>query len=450
VQAVERSARAGPTEIAPAGGGRGASASREIVAGIATFSAMASVLAVNPAILATTGMDKGALVTATALSTAIFTAAMALATNYPIVMGPGGGINAYFAFTICGVMGVPWPAALGLVFYSGLLFLLMSVSGIRSRLVDAIPMELKIAITCGIGLFVAFIGLQNGGIVVGNPNTLVTMGHLSDPRCLLTLGGTVLIGALVWWRVRGAIIIGVLAITVACAFIHGPGGVPLAHLPSNPVGRPASLRPLFMQLDLVYLWTHFGTAFAVVLALLFISIFDNLGTLIGVCSRAGLLDENGRIPRIGRAFLADAGAVMVGACLGTSTVTCYIESAVGVEEGGRTGLTALSTAACMLLALFLTPLILAVPMVATAPALIVVGVFMMQGAAELGLADFTKALPAVITMFMIPLTFSISDSIGVGLLVYALFNLVTGRGRRVAWLAYVLAGLFLAHAVWQT
>lgn len=423
--------------------------SREVIAGIATFSAMASILAVNPAILSVTGMDRGALVTATALSTALFTAVMALATNYPIVMGPGGGINAYFAFTICGVMGVPWQAALGLVFYSGVLFLLMSISGVRSRIVDAIPLELKLAITCGIGLFVAFIGLQNGGLVVGNPNTLVSLGRLSDPRSLVTLGGVVLIGALIWRRVRGAIVIGVLVITVACAFIPDPKGGMLAHLPRVPLGRPASLGPLFMKLDLGYLWSHFSKAAVIMLALLFVSIFDNLGTLIGVCSRAGFLDENGRIPMIGRAFLADAGAVMLGACLGTSTVTCYIESAVGVEEGGRTGKTALTAAACMLLALFLTPLILAIPTVATAPALIVVGVFMMQDAAELGLKDFSKALPAVITMFIIPLTFSISDGIGIGLLVYAGFQLATGRGSKVSWLAYVLAALFLAHAIWQ-
>jgi len=437
-----------PAVAVPVGRGR-PRASREIVAGLATFSAMASVLAVNPAILSVTGMDKGALVTATALATAIFTAGMALATNYPVVMGPGGGINAYFAFTICGAMGVPWPAALGLVFYSGLLFLLMSVSGIRTRIVDAIPLELKLAITCGIGLFVAFIGLQNGGLVVGNPHTLVTLGRLSDPRCLLTLGGVILIAALVWRKVRGAVIIGVLALTVVCAFIPGAGGGRLAHLPSNPVGWPASLGPLFLKLDLGYLWTHFASASIVVLALLFVSIFDNLGTLIGVCSRAGLLDKDGRIPMIGRAFLADAGAVMLGACLGTSTVTCYIESAVGVEEGGRTGMTAITAAVCMLLALFLTPLILAIPMVATAPALIVVGVFMMQDAARIGLGDFSKALAAVVTLFIIPLTFSISDGIGIGLVVYAGFNLATGRGRKVAPLAYVLSALFLAHAIWQ-
>jgi AGZA family xanthine/uracil permease-like MFS transporter len=438
-----------PVEPEPVPKPAGSRAAREIVAGIATFSAMASVLAVNPAILSTTGMDKGALVTATALATVLFTVVMALATNYPIVMGPGGGINAYFAFTICGAMGVPWRAALGLVFYSGVLFLLMSVSGIRSRIVDAIPHELKMAITCGIGLFVAFIGLQNGGLVVGSPGTLVTMGRLADPRCLVTLAGTVVIGAMVWRRIRGAIIFGVLGVTIACAFIPAPGGGMLAHLPRVPVGIPASLGPLFLQLDLGYLWTHFGTAFAVVLALMFVSIFDNLGTMIGVCSRAGLLDANGRIPKIGRAFLADAGAVMAGACLGTSTVTCYIESAVGVEEGGRTGLTAISAAACMLLALVLTPLILAIPLVATAPALIVVGIFMMQDAAQIGLGDFSKALPAVVTMVMVPLTFSISDAIGIGLLLYAGFNLAIGRGRQVAWLAYVLAGLFMLHALWR-
>jgi AGZA family xanthine/uracil permease-like MFS transporter len=421
---------------------------REIVAGLATFAAMASVLAVHPAILATTGMDRGALVTATALSCAIFTTAMAVLTNYPIVMGPAGGTNAYFAFTVCGLMGVPWPAALGLVFYSGVLFLLLSISGIRSRIVDAVPLELKLAITCGIGLFMAFIGLQNGGLVVANRDTLVTMGHLSDPRCLLTLGGTILIGALTWRRVRGAVILGVLAVTILSAFVHAHGA-PLARLPRMPVGLPASLRPIFLQLDLRYLWTHFSSCFVVVLALLFIGVFDNLGSLIGICNRAGFLDKDGRVPKMGRVFLADAGAAMLGACLGTSNVQCYSESAVGVEEGGRTGLTAITAAACMLLALFLTPLILAIPVVATAPALIIVGVFMMQGVVEIGLTDFGKALPAVITLFMMPLTFSISDSIGVGLVVYAAFNLAIGRGRRVAGLAYVLAALFLVYAYFR-
>ncbi|HZZ58746.1 MAG TPA: NCS2 family permease [Opitutaceae bacterium] len=422
---------------------------REILAGLATFSAMASVLAVHPAILATTGMDKGALVTATALSAAIFTAAMALLTNYPIVMGPAGGTNAYFAFTVCGLMGVPWRAALGLVFYSGVLFFVVSISGIRTRIVDAIPMELKLAITCGIGLFMAFIGLQNGGLVVANRYTLVSMGHLADPRCLLALAGTIFTGALIRKRVRGAVVIGVLAVTVVCGFVHGPGGGTLAHLPRDPVGLPASLRPLFLQLDLRYLWTHFSSTFVVVLALLFVGVFDNLGSLIGICNRAGFLDKDGRVPKAGRVFLADAGAAMLGACLGTSNVQCYSESAIGVEEGGRTGLTAITAAVCMLLALFLTPLILAIPLVATAAPLIIVGVFMMEGAVHIGLTDFGKALPAVITMFLMPLTFSISDSIGIGLVVYAAFNLATGRGRQVTGLAYALAALFLVYAYFR-
>ncbi len=352
---------------------------REITAGLATFAAMSAVLVVNPSILSATGMDRGALVTATALSSAVATLLMALATNYPIVMGPGGGINAYFAFTICGALGVPWQAALGLTFYSGVLFLAMSLSGLRQKIVEAIPLEMKLAITCGIGLFILFIGLKNSGLVIANPATLVSMGPLAKPECLLALFGVILTTALVWWKIRGAIIFGILAVTLLGVVIPNNDATGMiTKLPHSPVGLPSSLAPLFMQLDLVYLWSHFSQAASIVIALLFVDVFDNIGTLIGVCNRIGLLDEKGNIPKIGRAFMADAGAAVAGACIGTSTVTCYIESAVGVEEGGRTGLTACASACCMLLALFFTPIIVAIPSVATASALVVVGIFMMQ------------------------------------------------------------------------
>jgi len=424
---------------------------REIIAGIATFAAMASVLAVNPAILSTTGMDRSALVTATAVSVAVASVLLALATNYPIVMGPGGGINAYFAFTVCGMLGVPWRAALGLVFYSGLLFLLISVTGLRKKIVEVIPLEMKLAITCGIGLLCIFLGLKSSGIVVSNPDTLVALARISNPECILALAGIILTTALIWWKVRGAIIFGILAVTLIGAFVTNAGGTgAVTQLPGSPVGMPASLAPLFMQLDFVYFWTHLREAAGIVIALLFVDVFDNIGTLIGVCNRIGLLDEKGQIPKMDRALLVDATAAMAGSCIGTSTVTCYIESAVGVEEGGRTGLTAIVSACCMLLALPFTPLLVAIPPAATGAALVVIGIFMMQGAAEIDMRDFDKAVPAVITMVMIPFTFSISVGTGIGLIVYVGFMVGTKRARAVSGLAYVLAVLFLLQDLFST
>ncbi len=428
----------------------GTTVRREVIGGITTFAAMAYILAVNPGILSASGMDKGALITATALSAALMTLLMALMTNYPIALAAGMGVNAFVAFTVCGAMAIPWPAALGLVFYSGLIFLVLSVTGIRRKLIEAIPAELKLAITCGIGLFIAFIGLKGGGVIVADAATFVTLGDFHQPAPLLVLFGLVLTAVLVWRKVPGAIIIGVLALTVIGLFLpNADGKGTLTVMPDRLVALPASLAPTFLKLDLGYFWANWQKCLPVVLALLFVDLFDNMGTLIAVCQRAGLLDEKGNLPRIGRALTADATAAMVGSTLGTSTVTSYIESAAGVEAGGRTGLTAIVTAGCFLLALLFNPIIGIIPAAATAPALVIVGVFMMQSAAELDLRDFAKAVPAVITMLVMPLAFSIAEGIAVGFVVYVAFMAGCGRHREVSPLAYILGLLFLAHLIWN-
>jgi AGZA family xanthine/uracil permease-like MFS transporter len=422
------------------------SVSQEVVAGLTTFAAMAYILAVNPAILSTTGMDKGALITATAIASGVMTAVMALATNYPIALAPGMGLNAFFAFTLCGAKGIPWPAALGLVFYSGLIFLALSVTGLRKKIVEAIPLELKLAITAGIGFFIAFIGLKNGGVVVANPATFVGLGDLSKPGPLLVIAGTIATAILVARKIPGAIILVILALTVVGLIFPAPDGKGMiTPIPTGIINLPASLAPTFLKLDLSYFWQNFIGALPIVLAILFVDLFDNMGTLIGVSKRAGLLDKEGNLPKIGRAFMADAGAAMFGSTLGTSTVTSYIESAAGVEAGGRTGLTVMVTAVCFLLALFLAPLILIIPGVATAPALVIVGAFMMQGLAELDLRDFEKTAPAFVTILAMPLAFSISEGVAFGLLTYVGLRIGTGKAKEVGLITYILAFLFILH-----
>ena len=429
----------------------GTTARREAVAGLTTFAAMAYILAVNPAILSVTGMDRGALITATALAAALTTAAMAFATNYPVALAPGMGLNAFFAFTMCGALRIPWRGALGLVFWEGVVFLLLTLSGVRQKIVEALPASLKAAIGCGIGLFIAFIGLKNGGVIVAHPETFVALGDLSRPGPLLVLAGIALTAAGLLRRVPGAIVLTILLLAAAGLFL--PGGAPapdgtaprLTPLPAAVLAAPASLLPTLLQLDLAYPFEHFGQSLPLLLTLLFVDLFDNLGTLLAVCNRVGLLDAAGNLPRLGRALLADAGAAMVGACLGTSTTTSYIESAAGVEEGGRTGLTALVVAACFVLAIFFHPLIAAVPAFATAPALVIVGVLMMQNVLEIDFKDFAVAVPAVLVLLVMPLSFSISEGVAVGFVFHAVLMLATGRGRQVTPAAYILAALFLAH-----
>ncbi|HWL51084.1 MAG TPA: NCS2 family permease [Chthoniobacteraceae bacterium] len=426
----------------------GTTVSREIIAGITTFAAMAYILAINPAILMTTGMDQGALVTATAVSAAVMTIAMALATRYPIALAPGMGLNAYFAFSICEAKGIPWQAALGLVFYSGVLFFLLTVSGLRRKMLDAIPHEMKLAITAGIGFFIAFIGLQNGGLVVSDAATLVKLGDFSQPRPLLVFAGILLTAVLMARKTPGAIILVIIALTGAGFLLHDATGAALTRAPTDWVHWPASLAPTWLQLDLGYFWTDLATSLHLVIFLLFLNVFDNVGTLIGVAHRAGLLDRDGNLPRMDRALMADAGATMFGSLLGTSTVTSYIESTTGVEAGGRTGLTAIVTAICFLLALFLTPLILVIPAFATAPALVIVGILMMQGLGDLALEDFSLAVPVFATVFMMPLTYSISEGLAFGLLAFVGMKIGLGRRGEVSLTAAILCLLFLVSLIW--
>ena len=417
---------------------------RELQAGLTTFAAMAYILAVNPGILANTGMDKGALVTVTALTAALATALMALLTNYPIAMAPGMGINAFFTFTICLGKGLPWSEALGMVLINGLIFLALSVSGIRVKIIAAIPHSLKIAVTCGIGLFIAFIGLKNGGVIVANPATFVSAGDFATGPVALCLAGVLLTIILVARRVPGAIVLSIAVITLAGLFVPAAGGAKVTQLPASLLALPHSPAPVFLKLTFGFLtsWTAFSVALPLILTLLLVDMFDNIGTLVAVTKRAGLLAADGTLPRAGRALLADSIATIASALCGTSTVVSYIESASGVEAGGRTGLTSLTTAAFFLLALLFTPLILIVPAAATAPALVVVGIFMMQSVIEIPMDDFKIAAPAVLTIFAIPLTFSIAEGIGLGLITAALLALGLGKPKSLTTAGYIIAAVF--------
>ena len=417
---------------------------REMVAGLTTFAAMAYILAVNPAILANTGMNKAALVTVTALTAAISTLLMALLTNYPIALAPGMGINAFFTFTICGTRGVPWQEALGMVFINGVMFLLLSVTGVREKIIAAIPHALKIAVTCGIGLFIAFIGLKSGGIIVANPATFVAPGNFAAGPVALCLAGIALTVVLVARRVPGAIVLSIAVITVAGLFVRAGGGKRVTMMPESLFAWPASPAPVLLKLTFQFLTNGNAILLAlpIILTLLLVDMFDNIGTLIGVTKRAGFLQPDGTLPKAGRALFADSLATMLSALFGTSTVVSYIESASGVEAGGRTGLTTTTTAVLMLLALFLTPLILIVPAAATAPALVVVGVFMMQSVTEIDMTDFKTAAPAVLTMLGIPLTFSIAEGIGLGLISAALLAIALGETKRMTTLGYIVAAIF--------
>jgi AGZA family xanthine/uracil permease-like MFS transporter len=417
---------------------------RELQAGFTTFAAMAYILAVNPSILADAGMDRAALVTVTALSAAAATALMALLTNYPLALAPGMGVNSFFTYTICLGAGVPWQQALGMVFVNGCIFLALSLTGVRERIIQAIPYSLKLAITSGIGLFIAFVGLRNGGIIVASQATFVTHGDFTSGPATLCLAGLALTFVLVARRVPGAIVLGIAITTLAGLVVpNGTGGTVTAW-PSALVSAPASPAPVLLQLDLSFLTSGpaFFKALPLILTLLLVDMFDNIGTLIGVAKRAGLLDADGTLARAGRVLVADSIAAILSALLGTSTVVSYIESASGVEAGGRTGLTTLVTAACFLLALVLTPLFLAVPAAATAPALVVVGVFMLQSTAEIDMRDFGVAAPAAITLLAIPLTFSIAEGIGLGLLAAVVVAVGTGRARALPLFTYLIALVF--------
>ncbi|MDA7916697.1 NCS2 family permease [Opitutaceae bacterium] len=422
----------------------GTTVSRELQAGLTTFAAMAYILAVNPSILANTGMDQGALITVTALTAAVSTILMAALTNFPLALAPGMGINAFFTYTICIGAGVRWQDALGMVFVNGIIFLLLSITGVREKIVKAIPYSLKIAITCGIGLFIAFIGLKNGGVIVDNRATLVGPGDFTSGPVVVCLVGIVLTIILVARKIPGAIILGIAATTLLGLFVSNGNGGNVTTLPSKIFDMPASAAPVFLELEFGFLNTStaFLAALPLILTLLMVDMFDNIGTLIGVTKRAGMLDKDGHLPKAGRALVADSIAAILSSLFGTSTVVSYIESASGVEAGGRTGLTGVTVAILMLLALFLSPLILAVPAAATAPALVIVGIFMLQSVVEIKMDEFEIAAPAMLTILCIPLTFSIAEGIGIGLIAAALLAITTGKTKQFPVTGYVIAVIF--------
>lgn len=407
---------------------------REVIAGITTFLTMAYILAVNPSILSDAGMDKGAVFTATVISSVLATLVMAMYAKLPFALAPGMGLNAFFAYTVVLTMGYSWQFALTAVFIEGIIFILLTLTGLRQKIVDSMPLVLRRAISPGIGFFIAFIGLKNAGIVSASPATFVTMGNLHDPAVLLAAFGILLSAVLLIKKVTGALLIGILVTTVI--------GIPLGvtHFTSV-LDVPPSIAPVVMKFE----WHNvlsFDMAICV-LTFLFIDMFDTIGTLLGVSHRAGMVDEKGNIPHLTEAFMADAIGTAAGAMLGTSTVTTYVESASGVNAGGRSGLTSFTTAICFVLALFLAPLFLAIPAQATAPALVLVGVMMMTDVSKLHLGDFADAVPAFVCIALMPLTYSISDGILMGLITYVLLRIFAGRYRELKLGMIVLAVLFV-------
>ncbi|MCA1939541.1 MAG: NCS2 family permease [Caenispirillum bisanense] len=406
---------------------------REALAGLTTFLTMAYIVFVNPAILADAGIDAGAAFVATCLAAAFGSAVMGLVANYPIALAPGMGVNAFFAYSIVLGMGYSWQVALGAVFWSGVIFVALSIFKVREVIINAIPQSQKMAIAAGIGFFLAFIGLRNAGVIVANEATFVGPGDLTSPPVLLAFLAFVVIVALDVRRVPGSILIGILVSTVVAVALGLQDMAGVASL-------PPSLGPTFLQLDL---WGAFDVALVtVILSLLFIDLFDTAGTLIATSHAAGLLDEDGRLPRLNRALLADSTATVVGAGLGTSTTTSYIESLSGIRAGGRTGLTAVVVAGLFLLALFFAPLAATVPPYATAAALVYVACLMAGSLREVDWHDVTEFAPAVVTALAMPLTFSISEGIGFGFVSYVVIKLASGKWRDLHPAGAVVAALF--------
>ena len=426
----------------------------EIVAGITTFLTMAYILAVNPGIFsALPGMPGGSVFTATALAAIVGTLVMALYAKKPLALAPGMGLNAFFVFTVCLGMGHSWQFALTAVFLEGILFIILTLTKVRNWLLNAIPGTLKKAIGAGIGLFIAFIGMQNAGIIVNNDATLVSLGSITEGKALVGMIGLFITAGLVMAKVRGGMLIGILATTVIGLFIKDPAtGEAVTQLIRNEAGgvklisAPDSIAPIFCKFE----WSQILSwdMLAVVFTFLFIDMFDTMGTIIGVHQSSGLIKKGGdEIPGLEKMFLADSIATVAGACFGTSTTTTYVESASGVGEGGRTGLTAFSTVICFVLALFFSPIFLAIPGAATAPALIIVGVMMMGNARNIHWDDYCKAIPAFLTLILMPLAYSISDGILIGVISYVLCHAVAGKFKEISIPMWVLAALFICKYI---
>ncbi len=425
---------------------RGTSARTEILGGVTTFLTMAYIVLVNPAILGQAGMPVAAVAAATCFAAAFASILMGLVANVPLALAPGMGLNAYFSFTVVQQMGIPWPVALGCVFISGVCFLILTLTGVRQLIVSVIPPHLFAAVAGGIGLFIGFIGLRNAGIVVASPATLVALGPLTAPGAALALLGLLLIAGLSIWNVRGAMLIGIVATTIV-AWLTG-------QVTMTP--EPYSLTMLTQTAFRIDLPGVFGAGgrhglglFEILFVFLFVDLFDNIGTLVAVTKRAGLIDAAGRIPRLNRILLTDAVATMVGAVAGTSTVTSYVESAAGVQAGGRTGLTAIVTGLLFLLTMFVAPYAQLVPLAATAPALIVVGGLMLLPLVEVQWDDPLAAIPAFLTVALIPLTFSIANGLAFGITAHAVLKAMRGQATRADWFLFLLAALFIARFAWM-
>lgn len=408
--------------------------STEILAGITTFLAMSYILAVNPSILADCGMDKNALFTTTAVASILATLVMAFYAKLPFALAPGMGLNAFFCYTVCLGMGYSWQFALTAVLIEGLIFIILTLTNVREAIVNALPLSLRKAIGAGIGLFIALIGLKSGGVVVGDAATLVNLGDLTSGAGLLSVIGLIITGILVILNVPGALLIGILA----TAIIGIPMGITQFH---GVASLPPSMKPIFGQFDFSQVWSL--DMLVVVFTFLFVDMFDTIGTLVGVTTKAGMTDESGKPIRLNQAFMADAVGTVAGACLGTSTVTTYVESASGVAQGGRSGLTAFSVAACLVLSLFFAPLFTAIPGSAVCPALVIVGLFMLSPVKDIPLEDYAESIPAYLTMILMPMTYSISNGILIGLIAYVILNLCTGRRKNVSWFMIILAILFI-------
>ncbi|WP_300357045.1 NCS2 family permease [Fusobacterium sp.] len=405
-------------------------AKQEIIAGITTFLTMAYIVIVNPVMLSATGMEKGALITATCLSAAIGTGLTGLWVNAPFAMAPGMGLNAFFTYTVVIGQGATWQEALGIVFLSGIVFVVLTVTGVRKALIEAIPVEMRLAVGAGIGLFIAFLGMQTMGLIVANPATLVGLGNFTKP-VILGLIGLVLMAFFEVRRKKGGILLGILVVTIL--------GIKMGeiHLPDALVAMPPSIAPIAFKLDIMGALKPalLGSIFSFV----FVDLFDSLGTLLACANEAGLIDKDGKVEKIDKILEVDAGATMIGSILGTSTVTTFVESASGIAAGGRTGLTALTTATLFLLTLFFSPVIGIVPGFATAPALIIVGVFMFKNLLDIDLRNIETAIPCFLTIIMMPLSYSISIGIAFGFIAYVAIKIFVGKANTVKPILWVVA-----------
>jgi len=420
----------------------------EIIAGLTTFITMAYILFVNPNILGAAGMPKGAVLMATAIGAGISTVMMGLYAKLPFALAPGMGLNAYFAYSVCQGMGLPWQVALGAVFIDGVIFFLLSVTPVRRWIVQAIPLSIKLAASVGIGLFIAFIGMINSGLVVKNDATLVGLGSVTRPETLLALVGLIIIVVLMALRVKGNILLGILITTLIGVFVKGSTGVPITNFTGSVVALPnwGELSQTFGAMDVVgaLKWGFVSIIFTFT----FVDMFDTLGTIAGLAAKLNILKEDGSFEGADRALITDSVGTMVGAVAGTSTVTTYVESAAGIAEGGKTGATALVTGILFLLSLFLWPLAEVVPSAATAPALIVVGFLMMEPILKIDFSELTEAIPAFITMIAMPFTYSIANGLIFGILSYVIMKLFTGKMREIHPVLAVLALVFVIYLVY--